>query len=141
LLTDSFVSKKNFNLVIKNVDLFQKFHTVVVSNIKNDQSIKDLLRVLVKIYENVLKDISNNPSSQIHLNFSDHDFPDVPSDIHAMMFEEESIEKNTDNDIKSILYIFGIIGETLNAVTLDFASVVNTEKDRKSHNKSLGVKR
>jgi hypothetical protein len=98
------------------------------------------LKVLIKLYENILKDISNNPNSQIHLNFNDQDFP---GDIQAMMFEEENNEKNnnTDTDIKLHLYVFGIIGETLQAVAVDFCKRTTDESNKKSHNKSLGVKK
>jgi hypothetical protein len=113
---------------------------VCVTNLKYDSAIKDLLRILIKLYENVLKDISNNVNSQIHLNFNDQEFP---NDIQAMMFEEENNDKsnNVDCDIKTTLYIFGIVGETLSAICNDFSTTVSTCKDKKSHNKSLGVKR
>ena len=87
LFVDSLGYKKNYNLIIKNSDLFAKFHKVTIENLKQDQAVKDLLRVLIKLYENILKDISSNPNSQIHLNFNDQDFP---NDINAMMFEEEN---------------------------------------------------
>jgi len=74
------------------------------------------------------------------LNFNDQDFP---NDIQSMMFEEENNDKNanTESDIKSHLYVFAIIGDALNSISLDFAVKVQNPKEKKSHNKSLGVKR
>ncbi len=139
LFNDSFNCKKNYHLIIKNSELFQKFHTVAVNNVKYDQGLKDFIRVLIKLYENILKDISNNPSSQINLNFNEQEFP---TDIQAMMFEEENNEKTTTEcDLKTTLYAFEIIGDTLNSLALDFADCITDQKDLKSHNKILGIKR
>jgi len=138
LIIDSLTNKRNYNIIVKNVDLFNKFHTITVANIKYDLAIKDLLRILIKLYENILKDISSNPNSQIHLNFNDQDFP---NDIQSMMYEDENIEKvNLDTDVKTTLYIFDSIAETINAVASDFKEPLD-HGDKKSHNKSLGVKR
>lgn len=133
--------KKNYNLIFKNVDLFNKFHHIAVSNIKYDQALKDIIKILIKLYENYLKDISSNPNSQIHLNFNEQEFP---SDIHAMMFEEENNEKSNhnDNDVKTSLFVFKAINETLTAFCEDFVrNVQESHKNKKSHNKSLGVKK
>ena len=140
LFVDSLGYKKNYNLIIKNSDLFAKFHKVTIENLKQDQAVKDLLRVLIKLYENILKDISSNPNSQIHLNFNDQDFP---NDINAMMFEEENNDKSNglDSDIKNYLYVFAIIGDCLDAVSKDFSGNIVNDNHKKSHNKSLGVKK
>jgi len=138
-LTDSLKFKKNYNLIIKNEQLFENFHRVTVQNLKYDSAVKDLLRVLIKLYENVLKDISSNPNSQIHLNFSDQEFQ---GDIQNMCFDEENNDKsqNVDINIKNHLYIFNVIEKTFNEVALDFCRAT-TPSDVKSHKKSLGVKK
>ncbi len=88
----------------------------------------------------MLKDISNNPNSQIKLNFNDTDFP---TDLQAMMFEEENNEKQNpaESDIKNYLYVFGVICDCLNSVSLDFSVKNENQEEKRSHNKSLGVKK
>ena len=143
LLTDSLSNKKNYNLILHNPTLFQHFHSVCIKNLKFEFATKELLHVLIKLYENVLKDISNNPNSQIHLNFNDG--MEFGGDIGNMMYEEEHNDKDhhKEIDIKTTMYIFPIIGETLKAIALDFyESIQATEEGSKqSHKKSLGVKR
>lgn len=142
MVIESLSSIRNYNLIVKNVDLFKKFHTTVLENLKHDQATKDLLKILIKIYEYVLKDISSHPQSQIHLTFPDQDH--FQNDINAMMFTEEDNEKNTqvENDIKSTLFVFPVIEEALISICTDFVlSNNNSKNDVKSNKKVLGIKR
>jgi hypothetical protein len=142
LISDCLQQKKNYNLIVKNGDLFHKFHEVAINNFNYDSSVKDYFKILMKLNENFLKDMSSNPNSQIHLTFNEVEYP---NDIHAMIFEEENTERhhNLDNDINSLLYIFNTISKFIESVCQDFINSCKNEeqKEKKSYHKSLGVKR
>jgi len=132
-----------YNLIVKQPDLFDKFHKVTLASIDKEHSFKEMLKLLIRLYENILKDISSHPNSQIHLTFNDNQ--EFQNDLNNMMFDDEptNIKNNCgyECDIKANKFVFQIISETIMKICRDFSSVTSDNVEKRTHYRSLGQRR
>ena len=134
-------------MIVKNEELLVGLHQLAIANIST-RSTKDLLKVLVRFNENLLKDVngiatsgnSNSPESNYVL--SNYILNNMSNN------EEESYliksHSNDNFDICNFTYVFVTVSNTVESVAKDFindskeAFLINTNNQNK---KILGLKR
>lgn len=115
LLNDIFLNNKFYLLIIKNKEIFEKLHILLLKNINNSHAFKELLRVFIKLYELILysvKQISNESLITNTLNM-------YMSYVSSNSLYDKDIQ-NEALKINNHLYIFEITLNTLNVIKKDF---------------------
>jgi hypothetical protein len=148
LLSDILGNRRIYYLIIKNEELLHGLHQLAISSLTSHRAGKELLKVLVKFNENLLKDVngiattshnSNTELQYIYSNYLVHNTSQVD--------EESSLIKSHSNDnfdICNFTYVFVIVSQTIEAVAKDFVEdseeryLVNTYSQKK---KMLGLRR
>ena len=138
LLNDIFLNKKFYLLFIKNQEIFEKLHILLLKNMNNSLAIKELLRVFIKLYELILYDIKKISTENLITN-NVNSYMGYGS-TNSMVDKENIFEPL---EIKNHLYLIDITLNTLNAIKKDFVTI-NKDNYFSTFNKqtnSLGLKK
>jgi len=148
LLLECLTNRKFYYIFISNVKLLEKLHRSVVRNL--DQSIsKDLIKILAKINENILKDFGNAVTPVFAHDNNDNMFNFNNIEANMNIDDDSSLNYNTKSsngfNIKNHLdAIFDILSESSLQIIADFTrtdndSVITTTYDQKK--RILGAKK
>jgi len=116
-------NKRIYYLIVKNEDLLLNIHQLIINNINNPRVSKDLIKILIKLNENLLKDINgiattsnaaSNPDSQYIL--SNYLMMSNQGDDESSVMKSQ----NDNFDICNFSYIFITISKTVEAIANDF---------------------
>jgi hypothetical protein len=132
------ISNKNiYYIVVKDEELFKKLYSLI--SVKKEKN-KDILKILTKLNESLLKDIAGTATSLT--NNSENFFWMQFTNVLNIAHEEES--KDNYLEIGNFNYIFKILANSLKIVMNDF---INQEQIymsftiNSSSNPALGLKR
>ena len=122
---------------------------MIISNISNHKISKDLIRVLVKFNENLLKDVNGIATNSGSMNNSESQFIFSNYILNNMTHNDEDTaliksHSNDNFDICNFTYVFVTVSQTVEAVAQDFVDeseslyLENTYNQKK---KILGLRR
>lgn len=141
LFMDCLSNNKFFNNFISNIQLLKKLQDVVAYNINDSESIKELIKILTRINENILKDFGSTvtPSFNSDANESLYNFNNDNTNVYDELITKESsvIKANLDS-------IFDLLSETSLLIISDYvvknkAPIINTTYDKDK--RILGTKK
>jgi len=138
-----------YYIIIKNEELLISLHQMIISNISNHKISKDLIRVLVKFNENLLKDVNGIATNSGSMNNSESQFIFSNYILNNMTHNDEDTaliksHSNDNFDICNFTYVFVTVSQTVEAVAQDFVDeseslyLENTYNQKK---KILGLRR
>jgi hypothetical protein len=147
------LNSKNFSVIfLKNLNLFKKIHEITCSFLKSANNIiysniyKDLLHILIKLNENILRDFG--PTAITPQQYKEPDFLNYNENMDEMMEQQGGLQVEIFDLKKNIEVIVDIITESGVKIAKDYASqtyVVNSLKDFAStynkEQKVLGVRK
>lgn len=148
-MNDILGNRRVYYLIVKNEDLLINLHQMIITNIGKHHVSRDLIRILVKFNENLLKDVngiatSSNSNSNTESQFI---FSNYLLNNMNQGEDETSLVKSHSNDnfdICNFTYVFVTVSQTVLAVAEDFVNesddiyLENTYNQKK---KILGLRR
>jgi len=148
-LLDLFVGRKLYFLLISNQTLLTKVFDLCLANIKND-SFKGLIKILIKINENILKDFGSNIVTQQLGNTENQEFffnyqvNNLISSNNNYQNENEENSVSTENMKSQLDLIFANLIRSTTAIIEDFIDdnfkeILHTTYDKKQQ--MLGSKK
>ena len=93
--TEIFSNKQIFYLILKSQKLVESIHNLIISNIDNVDVAKDLIKILTKFNDNIIKDVGGIATKQITTNFYD-------SNVNNLAFNCEDESSFTSNIIETV---------------------------------------
>ena len=108
---------------------------------------KEMIKILIKLYYNILKDIVDHPESQVQLNFKNYENSECPNEINNLINDEESCNVHKtytfmDTDKVTSTFLFKSVSKTLDVLIKEFMSNTNSNTPiGNSKYKGIGAKR
>lgn len=148
-MTDILGNRRVYYLIVKNEELICSLHQMVVNSISKHRVSRDLMRILIKFNENLLKDVngiatntnSNNNSESQYI-FSNYLLNNMAhGDDDTSLIKSHS---NDNFDICNFAYVFVTVSQAVEAIAIDFVDetddsfLINTYNQKK---KILGLRR
>jgi hypothetical protein len=148
-MTEILGNRRVYYLIIKNEDLLISLHEMIINNLSKHTVSRDLIRILVKFNENLLKDVNgiatnsnSNTNAESQFIFSNYLLNNMnQGDDEISLIKSHS---NDNFDICNFTYVFVTVSQTVQAVAEDFVNdtdeiyLENTYNQKK---KILGLRR
>jgi len=148
-MTEILGNRRVYYLIIKNEDLLISLHEMIINNLSKHTVSRDLIRILVKFNENLLKDVNgiatnsnSNTNAESQFIFSNYLLNNLnQGDDEISLIKSHS---NDNFDICNFTYVFVTVSQTVQAVAEDFVNdtdeiyLENTYNQKK---KILGLRR
>ena len=120
-------------MFISNEDLFRNLHvcsTNVVRRVDQQDQLKEMIKILIKLYHTILKDIVNHPESQVQHTFDSKENSECVNEINNLINDEEScnIHKEytfLDTDSVKSVFLFKSVCKTLESFSKEFVECSN----------------